>query len=40
MPPLTISRSELERLVEIVAESIRAACAASYPARAELRAAA
>ena len=40
MPPLTISRSELERLVEIVAESIRAACAAAYPARAELRAAA
>ncbi len=40
MPPLTISRSELERLVEIVAESIRATCAAAYPARAELRAAA
>jgi adenosylmethionine-8-amino-7-oxononanoate aminotransferase len=32
MPPLAISEAELERLVEITAESIRAAYAGSYPA--------
>ena len=30
MPPLAISAADLRRLVEIVAESIRAACAAAY----------
>jgi adenosylmethionine-8-amino-7-oxononanoate aminotransferase len=31
MPPLSIAKSELRRLVEIVAESIRAACAGAAP---------
>jgi len=31
MPPLSISESELRRLVEITAESIQAACASAYP---------
>jgi adenosylmethionine-8-amino-7-oxononanoate aminotransferase len=31
MPPLAISRGDLRRLVEIVGEAIRAACAAAYP---------
>jgi len=30
MPPLSISKADLQRLVEIVTESIRAAFAASY----------
>jgi hypothetical protein len=30
MPPLTISKAELRRLVAIVAESVRAACADAY----------
>jgi adenosylmethionine---8-amino-7-oxononanoate aminotransferase len=33
MPPLSISKSELRRLVGIVAESIRAACEAAYESR-------
>jgi adenosylmethionine-8-amino-7-oxononanoate aminotransferase len=32
MPPLAISKADLRRLVEIVGESIRAACAGAYPA--------
>jgi adenosylmethionine---8-amino-7-oxononanoate aminotransferase len=32
MPPLSISEPELRRLVEITADSIRAACTAAYPA--------
>jgi adenosylmethionine-8-amino-7-oxononanoate aminotransferase len=45
MPPLAISKEDLERLVSIVAESIRAAVEGAYgragePALAELRAAA
>jgi adenosylmethionine---8-amino-7-oxononanoate aminotransferase len=32
MPPLSISEAELRRLVEITAESIRAACASAHPA--------
>jgi adenosylmethionine---8-amino-7-oxononanoate aminotransferase len=32
MPPLAISAAELERLVMITAESIRAACVGAYPA--------
>jgi adenosylmethionine-8-amino-7-oxononanoate aminotransferase len=31
MPPLSISESELKRLVEITTDSIRAACASAYP---------
>ena len=30
MPPLAISKADLRRLVEIVAASIRAACAGAY----------
>jgi adenosylmethionine-8-amino-7-oxononanoate aminotransferase len=46
MPPLAISKADLRRLVEIVGESIRAACASAYgeaepaPAAIELQAAA
>jgi adenosylmethionine---8-amino-7-oxononanoate aminotransferase len=32
MPPLSISKGDLRRLVEITAESIEAACAGAYPA--------
>jgi adenosylmethionine-8-amino-7-oxononanoate aminotransferase len=32
MPPLSISEAELQRLVEITAESIEAACTSAYPA--------
>ena len=34
MPPLSISRADLRRLVEITAEAIEAATAAAAPARA------
>jgi adenosylmethionine-8-amino-7-oxononanoate aminotransferase len=40
MPPLAISKAELARLVEITAESIRAAVAAAYPREEDLQAAA
>jgi adenosylmethionine-8-amino-7-oxononanoate aminotransferase len=40
VPPLAIAKAELERLLEIVADSIRDACAGAYRAPAELRAAA
>jgi adenosylmethionine---8-amino-7-oxononanoate aminotransferase len=40
MPPLAISKVELRRLVEIVAESIEAAVAGAYPRAGALRAAA
>jgi adenosylmethionine-8-amino-7-oxononanoate aminotransferase len=36
MPPLTISKADLRRLVEIVAASIRAAVAETYPADTEI----
>jgi adenosylmethionine-8-amino-7-oxononanoate aminotransferase len=35
MPPLAISKADLRRLIEIVAASIRAACASAYPAGGE-----
>jgi adenosylmethionine---8-amino-7-oxononanoate aminotransferase len=40
MPPLAISKAELRRLVEIVAESIDAAVEGAYPRAGDLRAAA
>ncbi|HEX8959921.1 MAG TPA: adenosylmethionine--8-amino-7-oxononanoate transaminase [Solirubrobacterales bacterium] len=36
MPPLSISKEELHRLVEIVSDSIATACASAYPAPAQL----
>ena len=38
MPPLTISKRDLERLVRITGEAIRAAVPSAYPAAAERQA--
>jgi adenosylmethionine-8-amino-7-oxononanoate aminotransferase len=40
MPPLTISKADLRRLVEVTAESIRAAVEQAYAPATDLRAAA